>query len=162
LREPERPKLAPHLSFVKLLLNGLYKLPVISSKTVYRGVKQNLVSLYEKGEKKIWWALSSTTSHVEILQSEKFLGKTGERTKFNIDLLCGFDITLFSSLPTEREILLIPGICLEVVMDCPPPFPISSLPSLPQPASPAPSSVPQLQPATSSFKPSPPPLAPKT
>jgi len=179
LREPERQRLSPHFSFIKLLLNGLYKLPVISSKTVYRGVKQNLASLYNKGEKKVWWAFSSTTSHVEVLQNEQFLGKAGDRTKFNIDLLCGFDITFFSSLPTEKEVLLIPGTCLEVVsildnggglheiqmrqldkkgvIDFPPPFPISSSPLLLSP-----SSVPlQRQHATSLLISSPPPVPPK-
>ncbi|CAF1258040.1 unnamed protein product [Adineta steineri] len=53
------------------------------------------------------WGFSSCTNSVQVLQSEQFLGKTGDRTLFNIDCESGKNIQQHSFFPTEDEILLV-------------------------------------------------------
>ena len=55
---------------MKLALSGLYCLPLVQD-TVHRGVKLDLKSKYPKGSKFVNWSFSSTTSSVEVLQSEQ-------------------------------------------------------------------------------------------
>ncbi len=42
--------------------------------------------MYPKGKEVWWWAFSSTTKQLETLNDEMFLGKTGVRTVFNIQV----------------------------------------------------------------------------
>ena len=42
--------------------------------------------MYPKGKEVWWWAFSSTTKQLETLNDEMFLGKTGVRTIFNIQV----------------------------------------------------------------------------
>ena len=57
---------------MKLGLSGLYCLPLHQhTKTVYRGVKLDLKDMYPKGRKFVNWAFSSTTSSLEVLQSDQ-------------------------------------------------------------------------------------------
>jgi len=114
LRAEEREGLKPFLPYVKLLLSALYKLPPVSA-LVYRGVKKDLSTEIAKGKAYIWWPFSSTTSSIETLQSEKFLGKKGKRSLFTLHIISGVDIKNFSAFgQTEKEILLLPGTCLVV------------------------------------------------
>ena len=63
LRERDRVLLKPFFPYLKLLLSGLYKLPLIND-PLYRGVKQNLSELYiQKRSKKIFfWALKDSNA----------------------------------------------------------------------------------------------------
>ncbi len=89
LRDRNRERIRPLIPLVKLLLTALYKLPAISGTTVYRGVKRTLKALFLPTEQtKFWWAFSSTTTSLAVLQSEQFLGKTGERTMFHSHMMC--------------------------------------------------------------------------
>eukprot|EP00048_Salpingoeca_helianthica_P002946 m.62438 g.62438 ORF g.62438 m.62438 type:complete len:213 (+) comp12405_c0_seq1:891-1529(+) len=71
LDTPLNPCLLPYL---KLLLTALYKLPQ-HQVHVYRGVKLDIHLTYLVGEKITWWALSSTTTTMGLLQSERFVGQ---------------------------------------------------------------------------------------
>ena len=76
LRAENREELKPWFSFLKLFLTALHKLPS-QSKTVWRGVKNvDLSSKYKTGTKFAWWGVSSCTTHIEVLESNQFLGKT--------------------------------------------------------------------------------------
>jgi hypothetical protein len=77
-------------------------------------VKASLGSKFEVGDEKTWWSFSSTTSSINVLQNEMFLGKSGERTIFNIDATCVFDISKYSAIPSESELLLPPNSELQV------------------------------------------------
>jgi len=70
---------------------------------------------YKKGKKFTWWGFSSTTNEVEVLSSELFFGKHGKRTLFNLHTKLGCDINKYSVYQKESEILLPPGIRLEVI-----------------------------------------------
>mgnify|MGYP001137565456 CR=1 FL=1 len=114
LRSEDQEKLKPWDLYLKLFVIALEKLPSVSQ-TIYRGVKMDLSAQYPQGKTFVWWAFSSCTRSVQVLQSEQFLGKTGARTLFNIDCKSGKDIRQHSLFPTEDEVLLIAVRKLQVV-----------------------------------------------
>lgn len=113
LRSSNRKKLEPWYLYLRLLFNGLFRLPPISS-TIYRGVKSDLSDEYTCGKKIIWWGFSSCTQVINILKSEQFLGETGVRTMFVIQCHSGRNIHKHSFFPFEQEILLLPATQFEV------------------------------------------------
>jgi hypothetical protein len=90
------------------LLNSLKKIPSYDGKVVYRGVRKNLLAQYRSRSEVTWWGCSSTTTSLEVLQTEQFCGMEGDRTIFTIELTQGQakDITRYSLIPGEREVLL--------------------------------------------------------
>ncbi|CAF1432574.1 unnamed protein product [Rotaria sp. Silwood1] len=108
LRMEDRQKLKPWFLYLKLFITALSRLPSIVD-TVYRGVKTDLTGQYELNTNSIWWGVSSCTDNMDILQSEQFCGKTGQRTIFVIKCLNGRSITNHSYYKQENEILLMPG-----------------------------------------------------
>ncbi|CAF1367369.1 unnamed protein product [Adineta steineri] len=62
------------------------------NQTIYRGVEMDLSAQYPQGQIFTWWGFSSCTNSVQVLQSEQFLGKTGDRTLFSIDCESGKNI----------------------------------------------------------------------
>ena len=70
--------------------------------------------MYRTGEQVVWWAFTSTTTNIGVLENPMFLGKTGPRTIFQIATSKAVDVKDFSALPGESEYLLPPGIVLEV------------------------------------------------
>ncbi|CAF0988062.1 unnamed protein product [Adineta ricciae] len=109
-------KLKPWYSYLRLFLNALLRLPPLNE-TIYRGVKLNMSDRYIKGETVVWWGFSSSTSHVEVLQSDLFLGKTGARTIFTIKCESARDIRKHSYFPEESEVLVLAATQFEV-MSC--------------------------------------------
>lgn len=105
LRLEDREKLLPWFLYLKLFLTALQRLPSKHC-TVYRGVKLDLSTQYQKDDTIIWWGFSSCTATIAVLQSNLFLGKTGDRTIFMIDCDSGKDIQKHSYYPSEDEILL--------------------------------------------------------
>jgi hypothetical protein len=115
LRDSDRTKLIPFFPYLKLLLTALLHQPRYKG-SVWRGVKADLRTQYPKGSKVIWWSFSSCTTEMSALESDLFLGKSGTRTLFRIDNCTrAVDIQKFSGFPMEAEVLLIPGVHLEVV-----------------------------------------------
>ena len=118
--------------FLFLLLQTLRKLPrfVPESHSLYRGLKilvqteagpkspaatqhtqqpqpsQPSQPLYAVGRTKTWWAFTSTTTSLEVTQT--FLGKTGGTLFVLGGEVWGYDISVFSDFPDEKEILLEP------------------------------------------------------
>ena len=112
LRNQNRSILTPFLPYIKLFLSALYKLPVVSSIHLYRGVKKNLASDYPKPcPEKIWWAFSSCTKHLSVLQD--FVSHSGNSTIFTIIASHAYDISTFSAM-AEAEYLLPPNTVLSV------------------------------------------------
>ncbi|CAF1472871.1 unnamed protein product, partial [Adineta steineri] len=109
LRLPDRNELEPVLSYFKLLIGALEKLPTLNG-LIYRGVNGNISSNFVKGKKLTWWGFSSCTQSLEVLQKEEFLGKSGQRTLFYIECINGKSIENYSySSSDEKEVLLLPG-----------------------------------------------------
>jgi hypothetical protein len=116
LRAENRDELKPWFSFLKLFLTALHKLPS-HSKIVWRGVRDvDLTSKYKTGTKFAWWGVSSCTTNIEVLESNQFLGKKGQRTLFSIECINGKSVAPHSYFKnTEKEIILMPGSYFEVV-----------------------------------------------
>jgi hypothetical protein len=110
LRSERREPLRPWFRYLKLILTALYKLPSLKT-TVWRGVRGNLSDQYD--EDQIWWGFSSCTESVDVM--ERFVGKSGVRTLFNIECINGKAIQGHSFYKKESEILLLPGTYLRVV-----------------------------------------------
>ena len=118
LLQRDRSRLKPFFPYLKLVLDAKHKLPRYEG-TVWRGVKGiNLLSKYPKGKEVYWWAFSSTTKELSTLQNPQFLGQTGLRTIFNIQVKRAVDIvpySIFQGSDSEAEVLLFPGTKLRVV-----------------------------------------------
>ncbi|CAF3562098.1 unnamed protein product [Rotaria sp. Silwood1] len=106
LQSSERQqKLTPWYLFLRLFLNALFRLPSLP-KIAYRGVKLNLSKRYIEGETNVWWGFLCCTTAVSVLNSELFLGTTGDRTMFTLQCLSAKDIRKHSYYPAEDEVLL--------------------------------------------------------
>ncbi|CAF3061805.1 unnamed protein product [Rotaria sp. Silwood2] len=109
LRQADRSELKPLLPYLKLLIEGLEKLPSFSG-LIYRGVNCNISSNFIKGKKLTWWGFSSCTRSLDVLNREDFLGKSSQRTLFYIECISGKSIQSYSySSPNDEEVLLLPG-----------------------------------------------------
>lgn len=108
LRREDKKALRPWFLYLKLLITALSKLPSVPQ-TVYRGVKRNLMEDFKEKELFPWWSFNSTTTNVQVLDEELFLGKIGERTMFNINCYTGKNIRGHSMFKKESEVLLLPG-----------------------------------------------------
>ncbi|CAF0784727.1 unnamed protein product [Adineta steineri] len=106
LRTEDRRKLKPWFLYLKLILTALEKLPS-SRYFVFRGVNLNLSEQYTEGKTFVWWGFSSCTTSMGVLENEQFLGKTGQRTMFNIECDSGKDISRHSYFQSEKEVLLL-------------------------------------------------------
>ncbi|CAF2589818.1 unnamed protein product [Rotaria sp. Silwood2] len=115
LRSPERQqKLKPWYLFMRLFLSALLHLPELP-KVAYRGVKLDLSKRYIEGKTIVWWGFSSCTTTVGVLQSELFLGTTGDRTIFTLQCQSTRDIRKHSYYPVEDEVLLMAATQFKVV-----------------------------------------------
>ena len=106
----------PHLRLLVAALGKLRSAQGGEKRVVNRGVRRDLVSLhpgdYRKDETMVWWPLSSCTSDVSVLSNPMFLGKSGDRTIFQIHTSQAVDIAAFSAIKEEAELLLPPGVAL--------------------------------------------------
>ena len=109
MRAENRHLVRPFLRIIKLLLSGLYKLPLVCKPLLARGVKLDLSAQYKVGELKLWWPFSSTTTNLNTLEVPQFLGDSGPRTLFQIINAPAVDIKPLSANDFEDEWLLLPG-----------------------------------------------------
>lgn len=109
LMSADRKELQPYFKYLKLLLTALAKLPCVPSQTVWRGVTRDLSAEFPPGTAVTWWAFSSCTTTLSILENNIYLGSTGNRTLFSVEAINGRRIRAHSHFDTEDEILLLPG-----------------------------------------------------
>jgi hypothetical protein len=116
LRAAIRDDLKPWFLYLKLFLTALHKLPS-QTRRVWRGIRGvDLSPKYKTGTKFAWWGVSSCTADMQLLESELFLGKTGQRTLFSIECINGKAVGAHSYFKkTEQEIILMPGSYFEVI-----------------------------------------------
>jgi hypothetical protein len=118
LRSSEQQHLKRYFfPYLKLFLTGLYKLPFQSNTMVFRGVKRDLSEHFEKGTEVVWWSISSCTTHIEALAP--FLGPKGDRTQFFVSTVAVVDVSRYSAIKKEREVILPPGseLCVQSMHD---------------------------------------------
>jgi len=106
LRSENRQLLKPWFFYLRLFLHSLSKLPSFN-RTIYRGIKMDLINEYPLGRTFVWWAFSSCTDSIGTLENEQFFGQTGQRTLFMIQSSTGVNIRDHSMFPSENEVLLI-------------------------------------------------------
>jgi hypothetical protein len=106
LRDANRKKLKPVLDFVWLLMHALSMCPPFKGHIAYRGVKGLQKGAYKNGLHYSWFQFSSTAATVEV--QTIFLGGTGRRTLFTLELTTGQArlISQYSFFPNEDEVLL--------------------------------------------------------
>jgi len=76
-----KPSSSHSMLFLKLLLSGLYKLPLVSGVILYCGVKRNVSGQFCKGDEKTWWAVSSCTAKLKVLEKKAPGGGERERER---------------------------------------------------------------------------------
>jgi hypothetical protein len=142
LRSQNRAELLPWFLFLRLFIFALSKLPSAKHRTVYRGVKMDVGDEFPEGKTFIWWAFSSCSSSIKVL--EQFLGQTGHRTIFNIECDSAKDISEHSFYQSENEVLMYPARQFQVfssfnsgnqlriiqLKEIQPPFPLIHIPSI--------------------------------
>jgi hypothetical protein len=85
------------------------------SRLAFRGVKLSLSQEHPTGQKIVWWAFSSCTNSMKVLENGSFFGKTGVRTLFEIDCYSGKNICQHSAFPNENEVLLLAATQFQIV-----------------------------------------------
>lgn len=120
LRSEKRRDLKIWFKYLKLFMNGVGKLPSRSG-IVWRGIRDvDLSDQYQNGTKRAWWGISSCTATLNVLESNEFLGRTGNRTIFSIECFNGKSIKQHSRYSSEEEIILMPGFYFEVMSQASP------------------------------------------
>ena len=118
LHTRDRSTLKPFFPYLQLMLTARSKLPKYNG-PVWRGVKGvDLRAQYPKDKEVWWWAFSSTTKQLQTLTNPQFLGTSGVRTVFLIEIVHGVDLqrySAFQGVASEAEVLLYPGTKLKVV-----------------------------------------------
>jgi len=109
LKTCDREDLRPYFKYLKLFLTALAKLPCVPQLTLWRGVTKNLSAEFQPGTRVTWWAFSSCTSEMTVLENNMYLGNAGSRTLFSVEAINGRTIREHSHFVTEDEILLLPG-----------------------------------------------------
>eukprot|EP01047_Picozoa_sp_COSAG01_P071427 COSAG01_NODE_11080_length_2011_cov_2.835774_1_plen_490_part_10 len=108
---PDRSKIQPFGLYIVGTLQHMKLIEPYPNVEVFRGVKSDLKADYPKGREFTWHGFSSTTKTIDVLSNPMFCGDTGTRTIFAIRLTQGQarDITRYSLMPAEAEVLLPPG-----------------------------------------------------
>ena len=109
LKNDNREDLRPYFKYMKLLITALVKLPFVPPSTVWRGVNKNVSTDFPPGTPVTWWAFTSCTTELTVLENNMYLGDTGERTLFSVEAINGRSVRAHSHFVTEDEVLLLPG-----------------------------------------------------
>jgi hypothetical protein len=104
LRAEDHQAQKPWFAYLKLLTTALEKLPSITD-TVWRGIDVDDTLPFVDDEIHIWWSVNSCSKNLNVVQP--FLGEQG--TLFVIQATHGKDISEFSAMPDEKEVILMPG-----------------------------------------------------
>jgi hypothetical protein len=109
LKTMGREHLRPYFKYMKLLVTALVKLPCVPPCTVWRGVTKDLSAEFQPGTAVTWWAFSSCTTELSVLENNMYLGDSGSRTLFSVEVINGRTVRAHSHFVTEDELLLLPG-----------------------------------------------------
>jgi hypothetical protein len=109
LKKGDRKDLRPYFRYMKLFLTALVKLPCVPALTIWRGVTKDLSEEFPPGTPVTWWAFSSCTTELTVLENHMYLGDTGSRTLFSVEAINARTVRDHSHFVTEDEILLLPG-----------------------------------------------------
>jgi hypothetical protein len=108
LRDCDPRKCKPFVPFIWHLLHAMAKCDRYDGNLVYRGIQgKDLSAQHPRNSEIMWPSFSSCSSDLP----EHFIGSSGTRTMFNIELTSGRarSIAKFSLVPSEGEVLLPPN-----------------------------------------------------
>ena len=114
LRNTDREELRPYFKYMKLFLTALVKLSCLPPSTVWRGIAKDMSAAFTPGTSVTWWAFSSCTTALRVLENNMYLGDVGKRTLFSIEAINGRTVRAHSYFDTEDEVLLLPGTYMAV------------------------------------------------
>jgi hypothetical protein len=110
LRAENSQALEPWFAFLKLFITAIDKLPS-SPTTVWRGVADNIHgSNFDEDDVHTWWSINSCSLKVDVARD--FQGPRG--TLLCIKTINGKNITEYSALQHDDEVVLMPGTCLRI------------------------------------------------
>jgi hypothetical protein len=112
LRDPDRTRATPWLSYLRLFLSAVSKLGM-RTESLWRGVAKDLRGEYPMGRVVTWWGVSSCTPSLQVARG--FLGAKGRRMLFEVAPRSAVSIKSFSAFTGEDEYVLAPGARLKVV-----------------------------------------------
>lgn len=99
--------LKPYLSYLKLLLTALFKLPP-NECTAWQATHLDLSDTYKKGEYLCWTGFSSCRNSIKSLHATQHAKTLMIRTILSIECINAREIQIYSCCPKENEILLLP------------------------------------------------------
>ncbi|CAF0929857.1 unnamed protein product [Adineta steineri] len=112
LRDENRHALKPWFAYLKLIMHALEQLPSVET-DVWRGISTDTDSNIRQNDTHRWWSLNSCSTDLKVVKL--YLGDKG--TLFAIRSHYGKDISLFSAIESEHEVVLMPGTRLHVKSD---------------------------------------------
>jgi len=121
LRSENRNELEKWFPYLKLLITALNKLPSLGNITVYRGVEGDISFDLENKPIQRWWSINSCSKNLSVIES--YLGESG--TFFIIETSYGKNISEYSAMSDEEEIILMPGTRVRLQCD---PLAIQNMP----------------------------------
>ena len=114
LRTADRKDLRPWFKYLKLFLTALVKIPHAPPQTIWRGVRRLFSEELSHGTPVTWWAVSSCTTTLTVLENTCYLGDEGAKTLFSIEAFNARNIRGHSHYGDEDEIVMLPGTYMEV------------------------------------------------
>lgn len=113
LRAKNREALKPWFPFLKLFMSALEKLPSLEV-IIWRGVGQDVGSTFTANAMETWWSVNSCSTDLKVVQF--YLGEK-EGTVFAIAAMNGKNISDYSAIKDEQEVVLMCGTRLHVKSD---------------------------------------------
>ncbi|CAF1939994.1 unnamed protein product [Rotaria magnacalcarata] len=114
LRTADRDSLKPWYKYLKLFLTALSKIPCEPQQVIWRGVRSNISDEFPTDALVTWWAFSSCTTSLRVLENDLYLGNVGARTLFSIEAFNARNIRYHSFFGDEDEMLMLPGTYMQV------------------------------------------------
>lgn len=104
LRSGKREAIKSTLHYLKLFVTAVEKLPAFNG-NVWRAIRPDVTNLFSTGETFTWWAIKSCSFLVN--RCSQFASENG--TLFMIESRTGRNIATYSSVPSEDEVVFVPG-----------------------------------------------------
>jgi hypothetical protein len=104
LRDGNRDELKPWFPFLKVFITAVGKLPSLIT-TVWRGVTTDISFNCVDNNVQTWWTVTSCSKNLKVI--EFYLNGMG--TVFAIEAIHAKDIAIYSAIPDEQEVVLLPG-----------------------------------------------------
>jgi hypothetical protein len=94
----------PWFPYLKLFITALNKLPSFKG-TVWRGIPDSAKFNYAEYACQTWWTVTSASKNLKAVKP--YLDEVG--SLYAIETINGKDISQYSAIPDEQEVILMPG-----------------------------------------------------